>query len=180
MTSNIGADMLKNSAGLGFSKSSEVMSRDKVKTMLMREVERFFRPEFLNRLDDVIIFNQLSKDDLRRIIDVEMAKVGQRLKDKKITLELSPEAIEFLIEKGFNQDFGARPLRRAIERYVEDPLSEELLRTGGTNEMQAMRAIMKEGAIAFEKVGGKEEALAAAAAPTGGPTEAPPEPPKAG
>jgi ATP-dependent Clp protease ATP-binding subunit ClpC len=176
MTSNIGADMLKNSGGLGFSKTSEVMTRDKVKTMLMREVERFFRPEFLNRLDDVIVFNQLSKDDLRRIIDVEMAKVGHRLREKKISLELSPEATEFLIEKGFNQDFGARPLRRAIERYVEDPLSEELLRTGGTIEMQSLRAVMKDGAITFDKISPphKEEALAAAAAAPGG--DAPSEP----
>jgi ATP-dependent Clp protease ATP-binding subunit ClpC len=168
MTSNIGADLVKNSGGLGFTKSSEVMTRDKVKTMLSREVERFFRPEFLNRLDEIIIFNQLTKDDLRRIVDVEMSKVSSRLKEKKISLELSPEATEFLIEKGFNQDFGARPLRRAIERYVEDPLSEELLRTGVANEMQALRAVVKDGGIAFEKVGpAPEVALAgAAAAPT--------------
>jgi ATP-dependent Clp protease ATP-binding subunit ClpC len=176
MTSNIGADLVKNSGGLGFTKSSEVMTRDKVKTMLSREVERFFRPEFLNRLDEIIIFNQLSKDDLRRIVDVEMSKVSSRLKEKKISLELSSEATEFLIEKGFNQDFGARPLRRAIERYVEDPLSEELLRTGIANDMQALRAVVKDGAIAFEKVGpAPEVALAgAAAAPAGSaPADAP-------
>jgi ATP-dependent Clp protease ATP-binding subunit ClpC len=169
MTSNIGADLVKNSAGLGFSKTSEVMTRDKVKAMLGREIERFFRPEFLNRVDEIIIFNQLTREDLRNIIDVEVGKVATRLREKNIKLEISPEAAEFLIEKGYNQDFGARPLRRAIERYVEDPLAEELLRTGVTVEVQRLRAIVKDGAINFETLGPKkEEALAAAAAPSGG------------
>jgi ATP-dependent Clp protease ATP-binding subunit ClpC len=149
MTSNIGAELIKNSAGLGFSKAAEVAGRDKVKTMLLKEVERFFRPEFLNRVDEVIVFNQLTKDDLRRIISVEMAKVAGRLRDKNLFVELSREAEEFLIEKGFHQDFGARPLRRAIERYLEDPLAEELLRAG-IGEAKHVRAVVKDGAIAFE------------------------------
>ncbi|MBL8695622.1 MAG: ATP-dependent Clp protease ATP-binding subunit [Planctomycetes bacterium] len=179
MTSNIGADLLKNSAGLGFSKTSEVISRDKVRAMLMKEVERFFRPEFLNRVDEVITFNQLTKDDLRRIIGVEMNKVLARLRDKAIHLELSPEAEDFLIEKGFHQDYGARPLRRAIERYVEDPLAEELLRTGIGTEMRALRAVLKEGAITFDPISlpPKEEPVGAgaAAAPSSGDAPAAPQ-----
>ncbi len=173
MTSNIGAELVKNSAGLGFSKTAEMMTRDKMKAMLMKEVERFFRPEFLNRVDEVIIFNQLTKDDLRKIIGVEMAKVTVRLREKAIDLVLSPEAEEFLIEKGFHADFGARPLRRAIERHVEDPLAEELLRTGIGTEMRTLRAIIVDGVLTFEKPPEppKEETVGAGATASPGESE---------
>jgi ATP-dependent Clp protease ATP-binding subunit ClpC len=92
------------------------------------EMERNFRPEFLNRVDDIIVFRRLNKDDLKNIIDIELSKVTKRLKEKNLNLILSDEAKEFLIEKGTNTEYGARPLRRAIENQLEDPLSEELLR----------------------------------------------------
>jgi ATP-dependent Clp protease ATP-binding subunit ClpC len=91
-------------------------------------IEKFFRPEFLNRVDDVIIFRHLTNLDLKEVIDLELGKVRERLSERGLKLELTDEAKEFLIKKGSNLDYGARPLRRAIENFVEDPLSEELLK----------------------------------------------------
>ena len=94
----------------------------------MKEIERYFRPEFIGRLDDVIVFKPLSRENLEAIVEFELRKVTKRLTDHGLRIELSLEAKDFLIDKGTNTDFGARPLRRAIEQYVEDPLSEEILR----------------------------------------------------
>ena len=128
MTSNIGADIIKNQAGLGFRKKTAEATYEQTKEMLMKEVERHFRPEFLNRVDDSIMFHQLTREDLASIVDIELAKVRGRLKAQNLGLVLTDEAKEFLITQGFNPDFGARPLRRAIEHLVEDHISEELLR----------------------------------------------------
>jgi len=94
---------------------------------LMGEVEKFFRPEFINRLDDVVVFRPLMKDDLVTIIEYELSKVRKRLGEKGMKMELDAGAKDFLIEKGYNPDFGARPLRRALGQYIEDPLAENLL-----------------------------------------------------
>jgi ATP-dependent Clp protease ATP-binding subunit ClpC len=91
-------------------------------------IEKYFRPEFLNRLDDVIVFHPLDKDNLKQIVDIERAKVRGRLKERGLALILSDESKEYIIDKGYNPDYGARPLRRAIENMIEDPLSEEILR----------------------------------------------------
>jgi ATP-dependent Clp protease ATP-binding subunit ClpC len=99
-----------------------------MKEQLKVEIDKYFRPEFLNRVDDVIVFRPLTREDLRRIIDIELSKVRKRLEDVGLMLELTNEAKDFLIDKGYNPDFGARPLRRAVENFVEDPLSEELLK----------------------------------------------------
>ena len=99
-----------------------------MKDMLHKEVERHFRPEFLNRVDDIIVFKPLSRENLQTIVDYELAKVFKRLTEHGLKLELTDRAKEFLIEKGYNPEFGARPLRRAIEHYIEDPLSEAVLR----------------------------------------------------
>jgi ATP-dependent Clp protease ATP-binding subunit ClpC len=128
MTSNIGADLIKSQSSLGFKKTDGGVSHEKMKTILRAEIEKHFRPEFLNRLDDVIFFKALTRDDLRLIVDIEMLHVKSRLGERGLALELSDEAKEFLINKGYNPDFGARPLRRAIENLIEDPLSEEVLR----------------------------------------------------
>jgi len=127
MTSNIGAELIKGGGGFGFGKRDEEQSYEKMKTALMNECEKFFRPEFLNRLDEIIVFHALVKNDLYDIIEIELRKVRERLKGKEIELELDQSAKDFLIEKGYNPDFGARPLRRAISTYVEDPLAESLL-----------------------------------------------------
>jgi len=127
MTSNIGSDLIKGGASFGFGKREEVQDFERIRTALMGEVEKFFRPEFINRLDDTVVFRPLLKDDLYHIIDMELEKVSERLRYKKMDLELGPRAKDFLINKGYNPDFGARPLRRAISTYIEDALAESLL-----------------------------------------------------
>ncbi len=127
MTSNIGADLIKNQSGFGFGKKSAEANYEKMKDILQKEVDRHFRPEFLNRVDDTIVFKALTKYDLQTIVDYELKKVFKRLTEHGLKLDLTEQAKEFLIEKGYNPEFGARPLRRAIEHYIEDPLSEAVL-----------------------------------------------------
>ena len=128
MTSNIGADLIKNQSGFGFGKKTAEANYEKMKEMLHKEVEHHFRPEFLNRVDDTIVFKALTRENLQTIVDYELAKVFKRLIEHNLKLELTERAKEFLIDKGYNPEFGARPLRRAIEHYIEDPLSEAMLR----------------------------------------------------
>jgi len=127
MTSNIGAELIKNQSGFGFGKKTPESNFEKMKDVLHKEVERHFRPEFINRVDDMIVFRPLSKEDLTTIVEYELNKVFKRLVEHGLHLEVTPQAKEFLIEKGYNPEFGARPLRRAIEHYIEDPLSESVL-----------------------------------------------------
>ncbi|MBC8522735.1 ATP-dependent Clp protease ATP-binding subunit [PVC group bacterium] len=127
MTSNIGADMIKGGQSFGFGKREETMDYQKLQKQLVAETEKFFRPEFINRLDDVIVFRSLTKEDLYQIIDIELAKVDSRLQAKGMELHLDQKAKDFLIEKGYNPDFGARPLRRALSSFIEDPMAESLL-----------------------------------------------------
>ena len=127
MTSNIGAELIKNSGGFGFGKKTPEADYEKMKDVLQKEVEHHFRPEFLNRVDDTIVFKALTRDDLVTIVEYELKKVFKRLTEHGLKLELSEQAKEFLIDKGYNPEFGARPLRRAIEHYIEDPLSEAVL-----------------------------------------------------
>ena len=133
MTSNIGADLIKNKAGFGFAKHSEDADYEKIKQTLNGEIERYFRPEFINRLDDIIVFRPLTRDDLINIVEYEVKKVCSRLEKHGYVMNLDEKAKDFLIEKGYNPDYGARPLRRAIEQYVEDPLSESILRADFTS-----------------------------------------------
>ena len=127
MTSNIGAHLMREGGGLGFATSEEA-TRAKVQEGIKDEVQRFFRPEFLNRIDEIVMFNPLVKSDLYRIIDLELHKVEERLHAKKLVLHLSDAARDFLIQHGHHPEYGARPLRRCIERHVEDKLAEELLK----------------------------------------------------
>jgi len=127
MTSNIGADLIKNQSGFGFGKKSTDANYEKMKDILQKEVEHHFRPEFLNRIDGMIVFRALTREDLQTIVGYELAKVFKRLTEHGLKMELSDQAKEFLIDKGYNPEFGARPLRRAIEHYIEDPLSEFVL-----------------------------------------------------
>jgi len=127
MTSNIGAELIKNQSGFGFGKKTPEANYEKMKEILQKEVERHFRPEFLNRVDDIIVFKALTRENLQTIVDYELAKVFKRLTEHGLKLELNEQSKEFLIDKGYNPEFGARPLRRAIEHYIEDPLSEAVL-----------------------------------------------------
>jgi ATP-dependent Clp protease ATP-binding subunit ClpC len=133
MTSNIGAELIKDGGpqfGLQPSRKGEKEERtyQTIKTTLTKEIERYFRPEFIGRLDDVIVFRPLSRVNLEAIVEFELNKVCKRLIEHGVRIELEQDAKDFLIDKGTNSDFGARPLRRAIEQHVEDPLSEEILR----------------------------------------------------
>ncbi len=141
MTTNAGADAIKNESAFGFQKPEDDASYESMKTRVNDSIQKVFRPEFLNRLDDVIIFRHLTKENLKEVIDLELAKVRERLEDRGLHLELTDAAKEFLIKKGTDLDYGARPLRRAIENRIEDPLSEELLR--GT--FQGMDTIVVDG-----------------------------------
>jgi ATP-dependent Clp protease ATP-binding subunit ClpC len=128
MTTNAGAEEITNKAVFGLHRRDEQSSYEKMKETLKMALERHFRPEFLNRLDDVIVFRSLTRQDLQTIVDIELKKVVKRLEEKGLSLVLTPEAREHLIDKGYSPEFGARPLRRAIEHLLEDPLSEDLLR----------------------------------------------------
>jgi ATP-dependent Clp protease ATP-binding subunit ClpC len=149
MTSNIGADIIKNQTGLGFRKKTAEATYEQTKDMLMKEVERHFRPEFLNRVDEIIMFHQLTREDLKAIVDIEMAKVRGRLSGQGLELALTDEAKDFLINQGFNPDFGARPLRRAIEHLVEDHISEEILR-GSYKGIGLITISVRDGHLYFE------------------------------
>jgi ATP-dependent Clp protease ATP-binding subunit ClpC len=127
MTSNIGAELIKNQGGFGFGKKEPEANFERMKEVLNKEVERHFRPEFINRLDETIVFRPLTRDNLTDIVEYELAKVFKRLIEHGLKLDLTTQAKEFLIDKGYNPEFGARPLRRAIEHYIEDPLSELFL-----------------------------------------------------
>jgi ATP-dependent Clp protease ATP-binding subunit ClpC len=127
MTSNVGAELIRKTGSLGFKTQKEEVTYQEMKEKLLEEVKRTFKPEFLNRIDDIIVFRPLSKEDLMGIIDIEIGLVAARLKEQNISLEVTPEAKEFLIEKGFDPVFGARPLKRTIQRFLEDPLASEII-----------------------------------------------------
>jgi len=128
MTTNIGAEQIVGKEPFGFKKRDDATTYESMKNTLKQEMERSFRPEFLNRVDDIIVFRSLTDEDLARIIDIELAKVTKRLAEKHLKLVVTEEAKVLIRERGTNKEFGARPLRRAIEQMIEDPLSEELLR----------------------------------------------------
>jgi ATP-dependent Clp protease ATP-binding subunit ClpC len=130
MTSNIGADKITSQSGFGFERRDPEINYERMKDVLKGEVEKYFRPEFLNRLDELIVFRTLNHLDLSEIVVMEVEKVSKRLAGRGLRLELTQEAREFLIERGTDEKFGARPLRRSIEQHIEDPLSEDILRGG--------------------------------------------------
>jgi ATP-dependent Clp protease ATP-binding subunit ClpC len=162
MTSNIGAEIIKNQTSLGFQKNTLEVTYEKMRESLMKEIEKHFRPEFLNRVDEVIVFKPLGKEEMKRIIEIQIEEVRARLKDRDIALQLTDAAKDFLIEKGFDPEFGARPIRRAIERFVEDPLSDAILK-GEIKENSVVKVKTKDGQIqleASEKKPAKAEAVA--------------------
>ena len=129
LTSNVGASTIKRQSTLGFNAmNADEGDFDTMKEKIVEEAKRAFKPEFLNRLDELVVFHMLEKPDLSRIIDLEISKLAKRLKDKSITLELTESSRDLLIAKGYDPSYGARPMRRAVERYLEDPLAEALLR----------------------------------------------------
>ncbi len=129
MTSNVGAELIKRQTSMGFGAASGDDDYEGMKEKIMEEAKRVFKPEFLNRLDDIIVFHTLERPQLIEIVNLEVGKVTKRLKNKDLHVELTSEAVDFLIEKGYDPAYGARPMRRAVEKYLEDPLAEALLRS---------------------------------------------------
>jgi ATP-dependent Clp protease ATP-binding subunit ClpC len=129
MTSNVGAQLLQRQTSMGFaSVGASFGDQEKMREKVLEESKRVFKPEFLNRISDIIFFRPLDKNDLIKIVDIELVKFAKRLVERKIEMEFSPEAKALLIEKGYDEKMGARPLRRAVEHYLEDPLAEAILR----------------------------------------------------
>jgi ATP-dependent Clp protease ATP-binding subunit ClpC len=129
MTSNVGADILQKNSAMGFDMGIDSMRDfDKAKDRILDETKRVFKPEFLNRLTEIVIFRPLSKEHMIKIVDLELGKVQKRLKNQDIHIHVDTPAKEFLIENGYDEKYGARPLRRAVERHLEDPLAEAILR----------------------------------------------------
>jgi len=127
MTSNLGARDISKGGGLGFQSGDPKDNYSVMKDKGAQEIERAFNPEFLNRVDDTIVFHSLTKTEIGEIVHILMRDVHTRLEAEGITLRLTDAAIGFLVEEGYDEKFGARPLKRAIQRYLEDPLSEKIL-----------------------------------------------------
>jgi ATP-dependent Clp protease ATP-binding subunit ClpC len=150
LTSNVGSDTIKRGSTLGFSPISDEYSYEKMRERILDEAKKTFRPEFLNRIDDVIVFRSLTKPDLIQILDLEIGKVVARLKGKKLQLVLEESAKDFLVEKGYDPQYGARPMRRSVERFLEDPLAEELLR-GQFHEGDPIRVTADKDKLVFSQ-----------------------------
>jgi len=152
MTSNVGAELLKKQSTLGFmpQEKEDKASYDKIKETLMAELRKTFRPEFLNRVDEIIVFHQLSKEDIEKIADIMIKELNDRLKENDIKLEFTPEAKEEIIKQGYDPNYGARPLRRVIQRIVENQLSELMLQ-GEVKPGDELIVTAKDGKIEFVK-----------------------------
>ncbi len=129
MTSNVGAQLLQRQTSMGFAAAAASFNdSEKMREKVLEEAKRVFKPEFLNRISDIVFFRPLAKEDLVKIVEIELAKFAHRLDERKIALEFTADAKTLLIEKGYDEKYGARPLRRAVEHYLEDPLAEAILR----------------------------------------------------
>jgi len=150
MTSNVGSDLIRRQSTLGFSPITDESSYEKMREKILDESKKTFRPEFLNRLDDVIVFRSFTKPDLIQILDLEVNKVLERLRHKNLQLELDAKAKDFLVEKGYDPQYGARPMRRSVERFLEDPLAEEILK-GSLHEGEAILVTMGTDKLVFNQ-----------------------------
>jgi ATP-dependent Clp protease ATP-binding subunit ClpB len=148
MTSNIGSDIIARESKLGFVGDEENSQKENLKEKVMASLRENFRPEFLNRIDEIIIFNYLGKQEIKKIVDLELSKILSRLKNKKIEISVSESAKEFLAEKGFDQNLGARPLKRVIQREVLDPLSSKII-SGEIKSGDRILVNFEQGKISF-------------------------------
>jgi len=159
MTSNIGAQLLQRQTSMGFAAAAASFNdAEKMREKVLEEAKRVFKPEFLNRISDIVFFRPLDKNDLTKIVDLEVAKFVKRLVERKITLEFTEEAKTLLIDKGYDEKYGARPLRRAVEHYLEDPLAEAILR-GEIQENEPVKVTRDGEKLVFNQINKtKEEA----------------------
>ncbi|MGB9860201.1 MAG: AAA family ATPase, partial [Moorellaceae bacterium] len=152
MTSNVGATTIKRDT-LGFKAAGVKVTADsyeEMKKRIMEELRRTFRPEFLNRIDEIIVFHALSVEDIKKIVDLMLEQLNKRLKDNNVQVEVTEEAKEILVKEGFDEAYGARPLRRAIQTLIEDPLSDEMLQ-GKFGPGDKVLAVVEEGKIVLKK-----------------------------
>ena len=155
MTSNLGTSLATGGSGLGFAQAGREADFERMKTRILDEAKRQFRPELFNRVDDVLVFHQLARSDIVKILELELAKVVVRIAAQKVRLQLSGEVKAFLIEKGYSEVYGARPLRRAVEKYLQDPLAEEIL--AGSINSSGLVAVRVEGdQLKFEQISSAE------------------------
>ena len=170
MTSNAGAQVIRGDKQLGFTVQEDEQGQyERMKSRVMDEVKRLFRPEFINRLDEIIIFHNLNKDHLKQIVRLEVKKVADRLKEQGVTMTITDAALEKLVAEGYDQHYGARPLRRAIQRLVEDPLAEEMLAHPLQYGEQVQVDVDQDGKIVFRRTA--PSAASVGAAGEGGPKE---------
>jgi len=156
MTSNVGAELLKKQTTMGFGAPREGHDYDSMREKILDETKRVFKPEFLNRLDEITVFHSLEKSHLLKIVDLEVEKVKVRLKAKEVEIILDNVAHEFVIEKGYDPNYGARPMRRAVERFLEDPLAEEILR-GNVKPGAKVQVTAQDGKLVFQSDMKKKE-----------------------
>ncbi len=149
MTSNVGADIFRKQGAIGFKSEREETTYKNTKEKLLDQVKKTFKPEFLNRIDDIIVFHGLTKEDLYKIVEIELEEVKERLKEQDIVIELDPKAKDLLIEKGFDPVFGARPLKRTIQRLLEDPLAEEII-SKSFEKNKPIKVSTKNGELVFK------------------------------
>ena len=148
MTSNVGSDTIKKQSTLGFAPITDESTYEKARERVLEEAKRMFRPEFLNRLDDLIVFRTFTKPDLIQILGLEVEKVLERLRRRNLKLEMDDKARDLLVEKGYDPQYGARPMRRAVERFFEDPLAEEILK-GVLHEGDLIHVTAENGKLVF-------------------------------
>src|SRR5438132_1546091 len=158
LTSNVGSETIRKQTTIGFTAASEGMSYEKMREKILDDAKKVFRPEFLNRLDDVIVFRSLNKPDLIQILELEVKKVMERLKGRNIQIQLDDKAKDFLVEKGYDPVYGARPMRRSVERYLEDPLAEEILK-GHLHENDPIQVTVEGDKLVFKQTAAAEGAL---------------------
>jgi ATP-dependent Clp protease ATP-binding subunit ClpC len=160
MTSNVGTRQIKGTGSMGFHRDDVDLGHMQMKDKVLEELKRTFNPEFLNRVDEIIVFRSLGMPEIEKIIEILLAEVQERVKSYGLTLNLTSEAKQLLIEKGFDPALGARPLRRTIQRYLEDPLAEEVLK-GGYGPGSVVKVCRKKDALSFEcKAGASKEKVA--------------------
>jgi len=162
MTSNLGAQSIFNARSVGFGvEAGELPDYDEMKQHVLDETKKQFKPEFINRLDEIIVFHALNHDEMKRIATIMLSKVQERLSTHSLSLSFGDELLEFIVKEGFDPKFGARPLRRAIQRLIEDPLSDYILsvkHSAAGGETCSIEAYIKDGKIAFRKLEEKEKA----------------------
>ncbi len=151
LTSNIGARQIRHGGGIGFSKGDEKGDYDTMKNRIMEEVKRIFNPEFLNRVDEIIVFRHLNKADMTKIVDIVVEETLAKVSDRNIQILLTKSAKEFIADKGFDPVFGARPLKRTIQKYIEDPIAEEILR-GNFSDGSRIQVKKKGGNLDFSEM----------------------------